>query len=481
MNREKLYLPGETTSILERQEKTHQSILSKKITSLLSESKDNEPRKFFNNFQEMTKKNQEESTNSKLALDDLPQVLRDLQVRLVKLEKNQAEIEKIREDLQSQINTKLESNTFNQLKDNINNDVEAINDKVSTLSQQIDHLKVEHSQALEKLRNVQSEQEDLIFEELRRLEEANQAATSTNTTSVIQTGLSVRPLELLDNKVEIVDPINKIADYLADNFKAIGLIKGVAKQLADEVLAGLKSGEWVMFSGSLAYIFAEVCAKTIAAQHSPIIIHIPVGLLNGQQFSEELAKIIRKSKNYKYVSAIIVEGINRSAVECYAQALRQIVTCRLLGMVDPAPQIIFLGTLVEGPATLPISAELCELGPVFNTDVLSWSSQLPSNHYVSSAIHYQQMEDKDKSSDEFNFSKAFLDIFRDFPSHLWQLCAKKACSHLNNEESALTFGWLIPRTIATERNWSAIQKYVEEQNIKDERIKKLLRYYCQDE
>ncbi|MEK8018832.1 MAG: hypothetical protein VSS75_018315 [Candidatus Parabeggiatoa sp.] len=376
-------------------------------------------------------------------------------------------------------------------------------DKVEILSQKIADMPLKSAldnlkQQVSKLEKELAEQGELLFDEL---EQHNTTAPSNENTGyvAIQTGLYSSHIELSDAP-KILSSKEDLIGHLTCNLKAAaGLIKGSAKKLAKEILAGLAAGELIVFSGSLAFNIAQVCTQALAAKQAPTVIHIPIGLLNGQQFSDYLWRAIKKAKMSEHVCAIIIEGINRSALESYAVTLRQMITQRLLGQTDLAPHIVFFGTLVEGVATLPVPVELCELGPIFNTDVLGWRSQLNTTVYEGGAIPTQDwqswMTTDDKAVPLEKELNEAIDNPIFYPSQLWQLCVRQAYCYLvyifdDSEESilnSLAFGWFIPRAVAAEQDWMEIKEWLLEDVFpeglpeNEKRIDKLLRRHLKSE
>ncbi|TGO03331.1 hypothetical protein PN36_08280 [Candidatus Thiomargarita nelsonii] len=450
-------------------------------------------------------------------LPKLPQVLHDLQVRVNRIpsrtepallkqivETHLVEVKAATQKVQ--LNAKTNTSDLKTLYDQVENLSQTLNvikhqldmtvstvqlseliDKVELIHQQMTEIPIKSEiddlkQQFEQLKQELNEQEELFFNELEQ----------HNSATITQTGLYTSQLKIsAPPKILSKD---ELLSHLTDNLKAIGLIKGSAENLAKEILAGLAAGEFIVFSGSLAFQFAQLCTQAIAAKPPPTVIHIPIGLLNGQQFNEYLGRAIRKAKTEKHVCAIIIEGINCSALEIYAQALRQIITQRLLGQTDLAPHIVFFGTLVEGLATLPVPLELCELGPIFDTDVLGWRRQLKPITYKSGAISdqvWQSWRAIDNKLDS-DFERELIDNVIFYPSQLWKICVQQAYYRLDIlddsvEESilnSLAFGWFIPRAAAAEQDWMEIEKWllehVSSEDTHETRIGKLLRPHCEN-
>lgn len=353
----------------------------------------------------------------------------------------------------------------------------ATNDQIEQLTQQLDTLKA----------NLEA-QEELLFE--------SQTTTPSPTGSpggyvLSSTGLYTSLLPLLSTPPRNLSSIEEVLNQLTANLKASGLIQGGAEKLAKEILAGWRASELIVFSGALAFNVVVACTQAIAAtKQPPTVIHIPIGLLSGQQFDEYLWNAIKKAKSSGNICAIILEGINRSALEGYGQTLHQIITQRLLGPIDPAPHIVFFGTLIDGLAALPPPLELCELGPIFDTNVLGWRSQLQPTEYQTGVISSLQWQswmietpspnDGENNQDSYFSVKKICQNWAFCHNPLWQQCVQKARQYLDNQLPSLAFGWLVPRAVAGEIAWQEIKEwlldyvFIDEEGIKDTRITKLL-------
>ncbi len=371
-----------------------------------------------------------------------------------------------------------------------------LSDKVEILSQKIADMPLKSAldnlkQRANKLEKELAEQGELLFDELEQ--HHTTAPSNENIGYVIRTGLYTSQIEFAKTP-KILCLKEELISHLTCHLKAAaGLKKDSAEKLAKEILASLAAGEFIVFSGSLAFNIAQVCTQALAAKQAPTVIHIPIGLLNGQEFGDYLWRAIKKAKMSGHVCAIIIEGINRSALESYAQTLRQMITQRLLGQTDLAPHVIFFGTLVEGVATLPVPIELCELGPIFNTDVLEWRSQLNTTAYEGGVIPTQNWQSWKTTDDNALENERLIDNPIFYPSQLWQLCVRQAYCHLvdifeDSEESilnSLAFGWFIPRAVATEQDWMEIKEWllehVSSKDTHETRIEKLLRLHLKKE
>jgi hypothetical protein len=77
------------------------------------------------------------------------------------------------------------------------------------------------------------------------------------------------------------------------------------------------------------------------------------------------------------VPTIVLEGVNRSAIELFEDVLTEIsVGFRVSAADSPRPTVMF-GSLLEGPAALPLDPNYLQIGPIFDLDYLDWRSRAP--------------------------------------------------------------------------------------------------------
>ncbi|WP_035295389.1 hypothetical protein [Brevibacillus thermoruber] len=176
-------------------------------------------------------------------------------------------------------------------------------------------------------------------------------------------------IELANSKAAI--------DQMVKNLNGLGIKLPQARRMACEVLSALAAGQMVTFDGPLGPIVAERCAHSLAggAVH---MVRIPVGLLDSYFFERHLSAWIDESEISSSPVAIILEGINRSALEVYGAGLRQFIVERVFRLVSKGYNLLIFATIVEGPAAIPIGKEILELGPVFATDSLGWMDKVAS-------------------------------------------------------------------------------------------------------
>lgn len=171
------------------------------------------------------------------------------------------------------------------------------------------------------------------------------------------------------NPVQLNNSIEAIT-HVAKNLNLLGIKLSNARRLACEVFAALAAGQVVTFEGTLNRLVAERCALSLASEVH--LIKIPVGELDGDLFDKQLEAIASVVLESDFTISVILEGINRSALEVYGARLRQLVVERLFGLAHTRLNLLLFATLVEGPSTIRLGKQILELGPVFSTDALGW-------------------------------------------------------------------------------------------------------------
>lgn len=167
-----------------------------------------------------------------------------------------------------------------------------------------------------------------------------------------------------------------VVTHLARNLGGLGLNLVEARTLATDVVIAALTGQLISFGGSLGAKVAQRCALSLAGNY--VTMHIPVGLMDGSHFSHVLTRVVDDVRASGHTTALILEGINRSAIEVYGPSLRDLICNRMLGLEDQGLPLIILATLVQGPSAIPCGKEILELGPVFDTDALTWTDRVPT-------------------------------------------------------------------------------------------------------
>ena len=405
--------------------------------------------------------------------------------------------------MQNELETRTANSNLKKSMSPVNEKMKSIEQRINTLTSTSDDVEIRLLPVKEKIKSIEQMIENLnttsddfktrlapIIEKIQSLE---QIIDNLNT-PIMENELETKP-EIAKKKltstihltqfqasenIKVVDSFKSLHQHMVNNFKKIGLINKYAKKLSTEILAGSGAGALITFSGALSFFLAEICARSIAAKNDIQILHIPVGLLDGYQFHKEITHCLNKSLQSDCLTAIIVEGINLSAFECYAQTLRQMITHRLINYQDAHNHVVCFATLSDGPAALPLSKEFCSFGPVFNTDFLGWGAKGITDKIQGGTISTENWNHWRHSCLKIetpNTLQSLLDEMSDI-SQLWKISIRKACQFLNSKNplESIGFGWLIPLAMVDHNNQELIFQFCEDDMGKksDNRVVKLI-------
>jgi hypothetical protein len=168
---------------------------------------------------------------------------------------------------------------------------------------------------------------------------------------------------------ETVPSFAALGNILAKTLQAQGLRKTSAQIFGEECAAAIACRQVVFLQGAFASRVARVLACVTASSKSARI-SMPVGLLDGQELHEATEDF--GGHNEDALSAVVIEGINHSALDVSRGALLDLVDPAAAGSQSTRRRTIVLATISQGVASLPVDAEYLELGPVFDLDVLDW-------------------------------------------------------------------------------------------------------------
>lgn len=256
------------------------------------------------------------------------------------------------------------------------------------------------------------------------------------------------------------DTLEKSLAALANNVCSLGLAKSAASTLSREIIAAAAAGQVPILSGSVASLLAELIVVTLAAQNGSRI-SIPVGILSGDHLDHCIGELSQAAANRDVVTIIILEGLNRSAIEAYGESLSRTVANRVLGLGGPAPSTFILGTIVDGPSALPISPTLTELGPILHTDILPWAEGVPPGKLIRGALTQKAWENSLAAMPD---SRPHLQQFDEcmramhcLSCVVWQRGFERSYRRLSAMTQpanplglcqSMAYGWLIPRALA---------------------------------
>lgn len=239
---------------------------------------------------------------------------------------------------------------------------------------------------------------------------------------------------------------------LQRNLTTLGLIPVSARAFARDVMAAVCSSQLLMFRGSLSSLVVRTVARSLACGRVSSL-QVPVG------FAEigGLESHLRLAVGSNACSAFIIEGANRACIDAYGAFLTEVITERAFGIGDSLPNLILLGTVLEGPSALPPGPELTSLGPIFHTDCLAW--ELPSQDIklVDGQLAAVPVLPRSLSDAERMTLSKWRKTLGGPPNALWAKNVEAVYKGLEQRPEkgdyptqiqSLSFGWLLPRADA---------------------------------
>lgn len=287
---------------------------------------------------------------------------------------------------------------------------------------------------------------------------------------------------------ETLHQIDELVAAVATNLESLNVFKSSAEALARECVASLAAGQIPYFAGINGKGIAKACAMALAA-HESYVLTVPVGVLSPYEFCRKISSLAIDGS--EFIGCVIIDGINRSALDTFGECLIEQVNRRRLGDRTLRPMLI-MATLTDGPASLPPSLTHVSLGPVFYTDALEWHSRPNSESQMSysrtllETWHriFSQAERTVPDTDEA------LQILSDFVpmanpllkgtviTGLRSLSALHANSSGPTELQSLVFGWLAPISIIAGADLEAVDQHFNnglvDGSVPDKRIRNLL-------
>jgi hypothetical protein len=247
--------------------------------------------------------------------------------------------------------------------------------------------------------------------------------------------------------------LSELLAGLEDGFRSLALVQGAAKLQAREVAAAALAGQFVVFRGSLASIFAEFSATTFGGENTWRV-SIPVGLLNGLELEVCVGRVLDHARAKGSLTTLILDNLNLSAFEVYGLQLHDIVARRQFSNDGPTPPLLLFGSLASGGAALPVATTLLDIGPVFSTDVVAFSQSEASvarRTFKIQAAHWDQW--RRESPGLVQDTERVVDLqdkLANTTNSLWKRTTNTACRYLTGlglqaPLQSLAFGWLIPR------------------------------------
>lgn len=246
-------------------------------------------------------------------------------------------------------------------------------------------------------------------------------------------------------------------DLLEKNLKALGLAPISAISLAREAFVSAALGQIIFVSGSFARPVAETIAQTFAGRRR-IRVSIPVGFVTPLP--------LPTASSDDGITALVVEGANRSCLDAYGDDLTRLLVDRALKLRAFPPSLLVVATLLDGPSAIPPSPGLIAYGPVLASNYYKWMPSQPSA-IIAGFCKASAWKISGAEQDLEGIQELLNELVHS-PNPLWEQnvraagrCLRHFSSHPKSEESAedgarasLLFGWILPFIIANGVNLS---------------------------
>ncbi|WP_124487166.1 MULTISPECIES: hypothetical protein [unclassified Burkholderia] len=271
-----------------------------------------------------------------------------------------------------------------------------------------------------------------------------------------------------------IDDVGEMFELVLENLVASAIRRTDSDAVARTVVSATLAGQLLQCCGSLADVLGGAACASVGAGNV-FSWQVPLGLNNGCDVDLLLQMA---EQQVPTPQALLLRGVNRSAFEVYGTGIRDVVLHRQLTRVAAIGQPSLIATWVEGPATLPGSAALVELGPVIDTDLLAWSSSSDVNkmRFGEIAIDVGHLEEvQTRSREHVSEVLQLVDALEFPPNRLWRLAFSRFISILfglpgASFESNLSIAlatWILPwakaRGLQRAKCEAAIVSYASEQ------------------
>ena len=255
---------------------------------------------------------------------------------------------------------------------------------------------------------------------------------------------------------------------VAVNFEDLYIKKSSAEALALECVAALMAGQIPYFAGVNGKQVAEACAVALAANDT-YVLTVPVGISAPTEFRRQLEGLSARER--QDIGCVIIEGVNRSALDAFGECLVEVVSCQRSG--DRASRsLLMMATLTDGPASLPLSVGHISLGPVFYTDALDWrlrhrTEAQRADGGISTEIWAKACGAVERAIPDSEEALRLFGEFAPIANPLLRgtvLSGFRALTALRNEKTGLTalqslaFGWLAPLCVVMGTSAEAVDQ-----------------------
>ena len=344
--------------------------------------------------------------------------------------------------------------------DKLKDDVTEVVDQIEPLSQRSS----KGDKAIETLSADLGQLRDVVAEIRGIVNRISGESTPHTGTSPPPNQIAARPAIALERRPQSsgrptqLRHVDEFIEAVRTNLEALGIRRSSAEPLALECIAALMVGQMPHFSGVHGTRVAEACATALAAQDT-YTLTVPVGILAPNEFRQHLDSLSQGERGH--LGCLILDGINRSALDTFGESLVDLVYRRRSGD-DASSALLTMATVTEGPASLPISIPHVSLGPLFATDALDWRSRIKAKVQLTCATTSTQDWQRacriaEHDTLDAEEARRLLSRFVSLPNPLLRgtvLSGLRALSALRQDREgptplqSLAFGWIAPLCIA---------------------------------
>lgn len=361
-------------------------------------------------------------------------------------------------------------------------DLQTVVERVSACSKQVDALRKDHEetrraldvelgkkhQSLQKRVNTLTEEIsdvraniDAIVKSQQELLDSLKTGQFTKTASVPVERASVSNSEELHhesaavwvhlglgNKAKDLAGIENLFQLTQGNVIASGVRQRDADRVARTVVSAMIAGQLLQCSGSLADVLGTAAAASCSGE-KVLSWQVPLGLKSTVE-----ADSVQRIAESGAAGAMILKGINRSAFEIYGSGIRDTIVRRHLQRQEGREQLALIATYAEGPATLPINTSLVELGPLVDTDTLTWSESADwqGMELGKPVVELQNFRSLLSFRDEIDEIHRLINALETPTTKLWRIVFSKFVNVLfllpdadfNNSVSTALHAWALP-------------------------------------
>jgi hypothetical protein len=337
---------------------------------------------------------------------------------------------------------------------NLEGNVGRLKDAIHELEGQKDQVSIQASEAAEGIHKaIIKRAEDAVSDVEGILAQTALLRPFLSTPSSRSTTLAIKREE---NHLAAALDIGQAYVGLTTVFRQLGLIPGDAAFLARGVLAAALCGQLIRFSGSMSEVVARSAARSIGGD-SLIEIQVPPGLMDSGVIDLILDELRSKPRG----GSLVLCGVNNACFDLYGGPINDLVVQRTSNSEAVLPHVLCVATVRSAAASLSLSPSEIALGPIFDTDSLSWSSRkgkivVTTGQLIDFACTLLPPEDQSPQED---LNRALHDWSALQPA-LWRRCVFQVFSTLrllcSDDISAataiLSFGWIVPLAEALERD-----------------------------